>query len=76
MNTEDLRQAELANVRGADLICGAGEMADLTRGFDWTATPLGPIDQWPETLIVVLNTMLATRHPMFLWWGPRTDPVL
>ena len=44
-------------------------MADIIRSFDWSATPVGPISQWPETLLVTVNTMLATRHPMFLWWG-------
>jgi PAS domain S-box-containing protein len=50
-------------------IFGTGEMADLTRAFDWSQTPVGPIDQWPETLLITLNTMLACRQPMFLWWG-------
>ena len=51
-------------------IFGTGEMADLIRAFDWSTTPVGPIEQWPETLLITVNTMLATRHPMFLWWGP------
>jgi signal transduction histidine kinase len=51
-------------------IFGTGEMADLTRAFDWSSTPVGPIEQWPETLLITVNTMLATRQPMFLWWGP------
>jgi PAS domain S-box-containing protein len=50
-------------------IFGAGEMADLTRAFNWSQTSVGPIDQWPETLLITVNAMLATRHPMFLWWG-------
>lgn len=50
-------------------IFGSGEMADLIRAFDWHSTPLGPIDQWPDALLITVNTMLATRHPMFLWWG-------
>ena len=44
-------------------------MADLIRAFDWSATPVGPIENWPEVLLIAVNTMLATRHPMFLWWG-------
>jgi PAS domain S-box-containing protein len=52
-----------------NLIFGTGEMARLTRAFDWSQTPVGPIEQWPETLLVTVNTMLASRHPMFLWWG-------
>jgi PAS domain S-box-containing protein len=51
-------------------IFGTGEMADLIRAFDWSTTPVGPIEQWPDTLLITVNTMLATRHPMFLWWGP------
>lgn len=50
-------------------IFAAGEMADLTRAFDWSKTPVGPIDHWSETLLTHVNTILASRHPMFLWWG-------
>ena len=50
-------------------IFGSGEMADLTRAFSWDKTPVGPIDQWPEALLIVVNTLLTSRHPMFLWWG-------
>src|SRR5437016_1380692 len=50
-------------------IFGTGEMAGLTRAFDWSQTPVGPIEQWPETLLITVNTMLASRQPMFLWWG-------
>jgi PAS domain S-box-containing protein len=57
----------LANSR----IIGAGEMADLIRGFDWTRTSLGPMAAWPDTLVTTVNMLLASRHPMFLWWGPE-----
>jgi len=50
-------------------ILGTGEMADRTRSFDWSKTPIGPIEQWPDVLLVLVNTLLATRHPMLLWWG-------
>lgn len=52
-------------------IYGSGEMAELTRNFDWSITSLGPIETWPDTLVTTVNLMLATRHPMFLWWGPE-----
>src|SRR5580658_1781142 len=54
----------------ASLLFGAGEMADLTRAFDWSHTSLGPIDRWPQALLNTVNTLLNSRHPMFLWWGP------
>src|ERR1700761_2196324 len=52
-------------------IFGSGEMANLTRAFDWGATPLGPMEQWPETLIVLVNALLANLQPMLLFWGPE-----
>ena len=45
-------------------------MADRTRQFDWSKNVVGPIDRWPESLVITVNNLLATRHPMFLWWGP------
>ncbi len=51
-------------------IIGAGEMADLIRSFDWKTTVLGPIETWSDTLVTTVNLLLASRHPMFLWWGP------
>src|SRR6201996_1819417 len=50
-------------------IYGTGEMADRIRAFDWSTTPLGPSQQWPELLLFTVNTLLGSRQPMFLWWG-------
>src|SRR4051812_30091096 len=50
-------------------IFGTGEMADLTRAYEWSQTPLGPIAQWPDTLVTTVNLLLGTKQPMFLWWG-------
>lgn len=47
-----------------------GELGALTRAYDWSCTPLGPIDTWPQALLTTVSNMLASRHPMFLWWGP------
>jgi PAS domain S-box-containing protein len=51
-------------------IAGLGEMADLVRQFDWAKTPLGPVESWSDILMTTVNLLLASRHPMFLWWGP------
>jgi PAS domain S-box-containing protein len=72
VKSEGINQADAElSRRGRGRIYGTGEMAELTRGFAWQNTALGPIEQWPEPLIVMLNAMMATRHPMFLWWGPE-----
>jgi PAS domain S-box-containing protein len=52
-------------------ILGDGEMAELIRRFDWSSTVLGPIQDWPDLLLTTVNMLLASRHPMFLWWGPE-----
>lgn len=54
----------------ASRIIGDGELADLIRQFDWEKTPLGPVAAWSDTLVTTVNLLLASRHPMFLWWGP------
>ena len=46
-------------------------MPQRIRSFDWSATPLGPIDQWPRSLSVAVGICLASRFPMFVWWGPE-----
>ena len=52
----------------SDFLPADGELADLIRAFDWVATPLGPCDQWPASLKTVLNIVLTSNHPMFIWW--------
>jgi diguanylate cyclase (GGDEF)-like protein/PAS domain S-box-containing protein len=73
-----VRKAQLPTVRFArtDLrassspIVGNGEMADMIRGFGWAGSSLGRVETWPDTLVTTVNLLLASRHPMFLWWGP------
>ncbi len=50
-------------------IFAKGEMADLVRGLDWNSTPLGPIHIWPATLLILVNQILDSSFPMFIWWG-------
>jgi signal transduction histidine kinase len=54
---------------GLGKVFGTGEMADRTRAFDWSRTPVGAIENWPDALLITVNTLLGSRHPMFLWWG-------
>jgi PAS domain S-box-containing protein len=48
-----------------------GEMGSLTRTKDWSSTPIGGTDTWPQSLRTTLNMILHSRFPMFLWWGPE-----
>ncbi len=37
---------------------------------DWAATRLGPMDGWPTSLRSLVGTILGSRFPMLIWWGP------
>ena len=47
-----------------------GEMASRVASHDWGATVLGSRDAWPAALRSTVSTILASNHPMFIWWGP------
>jgi PAS domain S-box-containing protein len=57
--------------RGATLITGSSEMASRIREYDWSRTPLGPLDDWSETLLATTNLMLHSPFPTILSWGPE-----
>ncbi len=46
-------------------------MATLFRNFDWSRHPLGEPDCWPGELRAAVQIMLATLHPVFIFWGPE-----
>ncbi|MBS1662215.1 MAG: PAS domain-containing protein [Bacteroidetes bacterium] len=51
-------------------LSGGGEMGALTRAYDWAGSPMGRVESWPQSLRTTLATVLRSRLPMFLWWGP------
>ncbi|WP_207460594.1 PAS domain S-box protein [Azospirillum sp. SYSU D00513] len=53
-----------------NFLSGGGEVGALIRGRDWAATPLGPPERWPAALRIVVGTMLGSRQPMAMNWGP------
>lgn len=44
-------------------------MGRLTRSYDWSITPVGTPDQWPQSLRTIIGVILSSKFPMFLWWG-------
>lgn len=53
----------------AGVLGGGGNMGALMRAHDWAATLLGPPGTWPPALKTTVRLILASRYPMFLWWG-------
>src|SRR6516225_160520 len=48
-----------------------GEMAQRIRDLDWSGTPLGGVETWPESLKLIVTVILASRFPMAVRWGPE-----
>jgi signal transduction histidine kinase len=46
-----------------------GEMGARMRAFDWSRTPLGPIERWPRHLKVAVALCLRSRFPIAILWG-------
>jgi PAS domain S-box-containing protein len=44
-------------------------MARLVRSKDWSLTPLGPIEQWPQSLRTAISLCLASNFPIDIIWG-------
>jgi signal transduction histidine kinase/CheY-like chemotaxis protein len=47
----------------------AGETGRMLLATDWAATPLGPMERWPQALRIAVGICLNSRFPMFVWWG-------
>src|SRR3982074_2615301 len=52
-------------------LVGGGEMGKLIRSMDWSTTPLGPIELWPQGLRTTVSLCLASNFPIALAWGPK-----
>jgi PAS domain S-box-containing protein len=48
-----------------------GTMGAAIRGHDWSASRLGPIEDWPQSLKTAVGIILSSKFPMFLAWGPE-----
>lgn len=50
---------------------GGGETGALMRALDWSTSPLGAPEGWPQSLRSVVGLLLNSRFPMFIAWGPE-----
>jgi hypothetical protein len=46
-------------------------MATRFREFDWSSTPLGPVERWPESWRNAVNIILDSSFPTALALGPE-----
>ena len=48
-----------------------GEMARTILAKDWSQTPLGPLETWPQALRTTVSLCLASNFPINIIWGPE-----
>jgi len=46
-------------------------MSQRIAEHDWADTPLGPADQWPQSLRTAVRIVLGSRFAMWMAWGPE-----
>jgi PAS domain S-box-containing protein len=63
MPTESDRQAP-------EFMSGGGEMGARMRAHDWSTSPLGAPETWPQSLKTVIRILLTSRYQMWMGWGP------
>jgi len=52
------------------VFAGSDETSAHLRALDWSATPLGPLEQWPQSLRTIARVIVASGYPMAICWGP------
>ncbi len=69
MNDDDGSTGRSSNA--PEWLVGGGEMVKVVREKDWSRTPLGPIDQWPQSLRTTVSLALSSNFPISIAWGPQ-----
>jgi len=57
----------------APLLAGGGELGALMRGKDWSHSPAGPPEVWPEAIKSTVALCLGSSTPIIVWIGSRSD---
>ncbi|MEO6887425.1 MAG: ATP-binding protein [Ktedonobacteraceae bacterium] len=65
----DTFSEQARRVESDNTLAGGGEMGRLMRLKDWASSPLGPADQWPQSLRTAVSICLASRFPIIVFWG-------
>ena len=60
-----------AGPESLSFLADGGEMGERMRAFDWSDSPLGPPERWPQALRTATRIVLSTKFPMFVAWGPE-----
>ena len=62
--------SHVSSPQAYDWLIGGGELGQLIRGYDWPATPLGPLESWPQSLRSAVSILLPSKAQICMFWGP------
>ena len=54
-----------------EFLAGGGEMGSRMRALDWSKTPLGRPEAWPQSLRSTVSMLLPSKAQICLFWGPE-----
>lgn len=60
---------KIEGVKIPEFLCGGGAMGALMRSHNWTTTPLGPPETWPQSLRSAVSICLGSSFPICIYWG-------
>jgi PAS domain S-box-containing protein len=69
VNSSDPANAALLSNPELTLFPGDSELAARMRALDWSQTPLGAVETWPQSLRISVSICLTSRFPILIWWG-------
>src|SRR5215467_8514085 len=61
----------VARTSSLTFLAGGGEMGSRMRDMDWSLTPLGSAQSWPQSLRSTLSMLLPSKAQIILFWGPQ-----
>jgi len=54
-----------------EVFSGGGALGKIISVFDWSNTPLGPIEAWPTSLKTTVALILRSPIPIVTLWGEQ-----
>jgi hypothetical protein len=68
MSSTEHSFGEVRHSPDTDFLAGGGEMGELIRRHDWSATPLGPLSDWPQPLRAAVTLCVRSQFPTIIHW--------
>ncbi|ATB35325.1 two-component system sensor histidine kinase/response regulator [Cystobacter fuscus] len=71
MKTSVVEDSSRDRTSAEEVLSGGGDTGALMRALDWSKTPLGPVESWPQSLRSAISICLGSGFPINLYWGPE-----